>query len=493
VNPPLERSSAADAARHALCWATWPSDLSTPVRAFLALRSAGHRPTLLESVEGPERLARWSFLCVDPSASLRSRDGRSRIVRGEHVEELELPALAALRQAARARRGSLPCGFPPFAGGWVGWFSYEWSRELERSVPLAAHDPWQAPSASFELYERLLAFDHAAQRLFVIARCEHERDYAAAQLSIEALAADVFAAGERQSGPFTLAGELETCTGEEEYRRGVSALREAIAAGEVFQAVLARRFEQRFAGDAFTLYRVLRLTNPSPHMFFHESDEFTLIGSSPERLLSVREGRVENRPIAGTRPRGADAAEDDRLGAELLRDPKERAEHEMLVDLARNDLGRVARVGTVHVREHARLERFAQVQHLVSRVECELAAGRDALDALAASFPAGTVSGAPKLRAQQLLAGLERDTRGPYAGCFGYLDLHGNLDMALTIRSFVARGGVLSVQAGAGVVFDSDPQKELEETAHKASALLEAARLAGSECFLSAPPARSPR
>jgi len=491
VNPPLERSTPADAERHALCWATWPSDLSTPVRAYLALRAAGRRATLLESVEGPERLARWSFLGVDPSASLRSRGGSTRITRGDRVQDHALPALAALRQAAEARRAPLPRGFPPFAGGWVGWFTYEWSRELEPSVPLAPEDPWEAPSASFLLYERLLAFDHAAQRLFVIARCEKSGDYAAAQLAIEALAADVFAAGERQSGPFSLAGQLETCTGEAEFRRGVSALRESIAAGEIFQAVLSRRFEQRFQGDAFTLYRVLRLTNPSPHMFFHESDGFTLIGSSPERLISVREGRVENRPIAGTRPRGADSAEDDRLGADLLRDPKERAEHEMLVDLSRNDLGRVARVGSVHVREHARLERFAHVQHLVSRVECDLAAGRDALDALAASFPAGTVSGAPKLRAQQLLAKLERDTRGPYAGCFGYLDLHGNLDMALTIRTFVARAGVLSVQAGAGVVFDSDPQRELEETAHKASALLEAARLAGSGCFLNAPLERS--
>jgi anthranilate synthase component 1 len=246
----------------------------------------------------------------------------------------------------------------------------------------------------------------------------------------------------------------------------------------MFQAVLSRRLTWRYEGDLFSLYRVLRLVNPAPHMFFFESDGRTLIGSSPERLVSVRSRRVQNRPIAGTRPRSEDEAEDQRLAAELLADRKERAEHDMLVDLARNDLGRVARTGTVRVMEHAMLEKFARVQHLVSRVECDLAAPFDALDVLAASFPAGTVSGAPKVRAMELLAGLEPSARGAYAGAFGYLDGAGNLDTAIILRTFVARDGVVSLQAGAGIVHDSVPAREYEETVHKSSALSEALRLA---------------
>ncbi|MBI5362579.1 MAG: chorismate-binding protein, partial [Planctomycetes bacterium] len=327
------------------------------------------------------------------------------------------------------------------------------------------------------------------QRVFVVARCERgAADFDAAMERVDAIAHDALDAREVASGRFETAGELQSVMEPERYRAGVVALKEAIAAGDIFQAVLSQRFEQRFAGDPFTLYRVLRLVNPSPHMFFFAADGLTLAGSSPERLVSVHGRRVENRPIAGTRPRGVSADEDERLARELASDRKERAEHDMLVDLARNDLGRIARVGSVRVVEHAALERFARVQHLVSRVEAELADGKDALDALAASFPAGTVSGAPKVRALELLGALEPDTRGPYAGCFGYLDFRGNLDTALVLRSFVARGDVLSLQAGAGVVFDSDPEKERMETLHKARALFEAATVAGSDAFRSARP-----
>ncbi|MDP6368403.1 MAG: anthranilate synthase component I family protein, partial [Planctomycetota bacterium] len=238
-----------------------------------------------------------------------------------------------------------------------------------------------------------------------------------------------------------------------------------------------------FSGDSFSLYRALRLTNPSPHMFFFQGDDLTLVGSSPERLVSVDGRRVQNRPIAGTRARAADPDEDDRLAAELLSDRKERAEHDMLVDLARNDLGRVARAGTVVVKEHAALEKFARVQHLVSRVECELAVNRTPLDVLVASFPAGTVSGAPKVKAMDLVSQLEPDTRGPYAGCFGYLDTSGNFDMAITIRTFAISGQTVSVQAGAGIVFDSDPEREYRETLEKAEALFAALHLADSGVF----------
>jgi anthranilate synthase component 1 len=467
MNPPLLRSNDDLAARAGLAYAVWPADLTTPVRIFLALRAAGHHACLLESVEGPARLARYSFVGVDPVARFRAR-------RGE-------PVHAALRKIAGAPAAPPPPGLPPFLGGWIGWFAYEWASSLEPRVTKAARDPWNVPDATFDLYRDVVAVDHAAQRVFVVTRTQH--GLAAAEERIDAIAADALGDGIVSSGDLRLEGDFAPCTEPKVFERGVESLRTAIAHGEIFQGVLSQRFEQRFEGDSFTLYRVLRLSNPSPHMFFFEADGLTLIGSSPERLVSVRNGRAENRPIAGTRPRSEDPLEDERLARELRSDPKEKAEHDMLVDLARNDLGRVARIGTVAVREHAVIERFARVQHLVSRVECDLASGRDALDALAASFPAGTVSGAPKVRAMQLVAELEPETRGPYAGAFGYLDTAGNLDTAIVIRSFVARDGVLSVQAGAGVVWDSDPAREREETLHKARALFEAARQADSAPF----------
>ncbi len=486
MNPPIARSTTDDAARHGLAYAVWPADLATPVRLFLALRAAGHQVCLLESVEGPARLARYSFVGVDPVARFRGGPLGSVLSTAAGERRLDGPVHAALRAAAGKPGLQPPRGLPPFLGGWIGWFAYEWSSSLEHRVPRAARDPWNVPDATFDLYEDVVAFDHAAQRLFFVTRCAAPGDLAAAQEKLDALAQDAFGSGaERpaQSGDLRLRGGFQPCTEPAEYERGVAALRTAISHGDIYQGVLSQRFEQRFEGDPFTLYRVLRLANPSPHMFFFEADGLTLVGSSPERLVSVQSGRAENRPIAGTRPRSDDPGEDERLARELRGDAKERAEHDMLVDLARNDLGRIARIGSVRVKEHAVLERFARVQHLVSRVECDLASGRDALDVLAASFPAGTVSGAPKVRAMELIAGLEQDTRGPYAGAFGYLDRAGNIDTALIIRSFVARDGVLSVQAGAGIVWDSDPVREREETLHKARALFEAAAQADSEAF----------
>lgn len=485
MNSPLEASSAADAERYRLCWAIHPADLTTPVRAFRALRAAGHHACLLESVEGPARLARFSFVGVDPSCKLRGGPGGATLTTEDGTEELAGPSHHALREASRRFAApSPPPGLPPFCGGWIGFFSYEWSSSLEPRVPITGDDPFGVPEAVFDFYRDVLAFDHATQRMIVITSCPGgETDHEAAAERIERLCEALETDTEGEGGFRLLEDSPRPQMSREEFEAGVEKLRGDIAQGEIFQAVLSQRFEQRFEGDPFTLYRVLRLVNPAPHMFFFEADGLTLIGSSPERLVSVKAGVAENRPIAGTRPRSEDPDEDRRLAAELAASPKERAEHDMLVDLARNDLGRVARIGTVRLREHAVLERFARVQHLVSRVECQLAAGRDALDALVASFPAGTVSGAPKVRAMELIAGLEPQTRGPYAGAFGYLDGSGNLDVALVIRSFVAQGGRLSVQAGAGIVFDSDPEGEYDETRHKARALFDAAELASSPSF----------
>jgi len=485
VNPPLRRSTPAEAGRHRLAWAEWPADLFTPVRLFLALRAAGRHVCLLESVEGPARLARYSFLGVDPGARFRGGPAGNHLEIAGRKEILPGRSHEALRQAAaRFAAPAPPRGLPPFCGGWVGWFAYEWASSLEPRVPRPGRDLWEVPEATFDLYQDLVALDHAAQKVFVVSACpEGEAGFPAAMERIEALAADLETEPGAREGLKLLEPEPRPTIERDRFEEGVRTLQEAIRQGEIFQAVLAQRFEQRFEGDPFTLYRVLRLTNPSPHMFFFEADGLTLVGSSPERLVSVRNGRAENVPIAGTRARSEDPDEDDRLAAELRGDPKERAEHDMLVDLARNDLGRVARFGTVRVRRHAALEKFARVQHLVSRVECELASGRDALDALAASFPAGTVSGAPKVRAMELLAGIEPFTRGPYAGAFGYLDGAGSLDMAIVIRTMAVRGGLIHVQAGAGIVFDSVPEKEYRETLDKGRALFEAFEMADSLAF----------
>ncbi len=482
--PPLERSNRDDAARHRLAWGTWPADLSTPVRAFLALRERRRGTCLLESVEGPARLSRYSFVGVDPTASFRGRRDSSRLRIGDDERLLSLPMIQAFREARTSMPAPRPPrGLPPFSGGWIGALTYEWSSALEPRVPRAANDVWELPDAMFEHYADVVAFDHAAQKLYVLALAPRgAEDFERAQARIDSLIVDA-TREPRIPNAIEFTGPLEACTEPDAYRAGVERLKHEIRRGEIFQAVLSQRFERPFLGDPFTLYRVLRLTNPSPHMFFFENDELAFIGSSPERLVSTRAGRVEGRPIAGTRPRGKTPEEDDRLARELAENVKERAEHDMLVDLARNDLGRVARIGSVRVAEHRVIERFARVQHLVSRVECELANGCDSLDALVASFPAGTVSGAPKVRAQELIAEIERDTRGPYAGAFGYWDGESNLDLALSIRTFFVRGGRLSVQAGAGVVFDSDPEREFQETLDKAKALFEAAELATTSTF----------
>ena len=330
----------------------------------------------------------------------------------------------ALRHASK-RTGNAGAGethpdLPPFRGGWIGCFAYEWASTLEPRVPRPERAEFDVPEAMFDHYPDVLAFDHAAQTLTVIcAAPAGSADEAAARQRIDRIQGSLAAAPPADAGFELLSDEPVSSMTREQYESGVRSLKSAIREGEIFQAVLSQRFSQKFEGDPFTLYRVLRLVNPAPHMFFFEADGVTLVGSSPERLVSVNGGEIEVVPIAGTRPRGATSEEDDALGAELRRDVKECAEHDMLVDLARNDAGRVARVGTVEVLEHRTLVKFPRVQHLVSRVGADLAAGRDALGALKASFPAGTVSGAPKVRAMTLVAQLEKRDRGPYAGAFG--------------------------------------------------------------------------
>lgn len=497
MNFPIQESNPDQAARFGVTWASYPADLVTPVAALGLLREAGLEPCLLESVDGPSSLTAWSLLGVSPDASLTVHADAGLLERrGLASTTLEGPGHVALRQA-REIVGTRPQhdleGMPPLLGGWVGCFTYEWATFLEPSLETSRSQagPFaDLPHAFFKHYRDLVAFDHRRQRLLVITGCKGgSEDFESAEERrahiTEVLSGSLPTreskptSNGKPSVPSALPSSLEHAA----FTNAVESMQADIGAGEYFQAVLSRRQESPPTTDPLELYRCLRLSNSSPHMFFFESEWATLVGSSPERLVSLEGALCETVPIAGTRPRAANTDEDRKLGAELLADSKERAEHDMLVDLARNDLGRVSQVGSITVPQYATLTRFPKVQHLVSRVEARLRNDLDALDLLAACFPAGTVSGAPKIRAMKAIAQHENEARGPYGGAFGYLSDDGNLDMAIVIRTFVIHAGQVHIQAGAGIVWDSIPDSEFEETGHKAKGMLEALTLSQSPAF----------
>ena len=434
------------------------ADLETPVSAFAKLRRLGGA-FLLESAEGGERMGRYSFIGVAPREVIVSRDG---------------DPLTRLRDAIAGYSRTGAAGLPRFSGGAVGYVGYEASRHFER-LPLAARDPHGLPDAVFGIYDTVVAFDHLRHTMLVITHAA-DGDGAAADLriaEIDALldAPLVLPAPERVER--TLRANMTPAGYEALVRRA----RELIIEGDCIQIVVSQRFDIRPAPEPLALYRALRHVNPSPYMFLLETPGATLVGASPEPFVRVAGGTVVMHPIAGTRPRGADPAADASYEAELRASEKERAEHVMLVDLARNDVGRVSKPGTVHVPELMRVDRFSHVMHLTSVVEGALRDDVDALDAFRACFPAGTVSGAPKIRAMERIAELETDRRGTYAGAVGYLGFDGSLDTCLAIRTALVAGGVCRIQAGAGIVADSDPRAEEAETRAKAGALLRAIEL----------------
>jgi anthranilate synthase component I len=448
------------------------ADLETPVSAFAKLRPLGGA-FLLESVEGGERMGRYSFIGVLPRATLVFRDGVASILDDGGVRAVgyEDPLVLLRSELARYRRTG-GTALPRFSGGAVGYVGYEAARRFER-LPAAARDVLRLPEAAFSIYDTVVCFDHVRHSLLVIAHeIQGERENAASRI------ARVFAA---LDAPLSLPPQVDrvvraiTANGTpDEYRARVARARELIIEGDCIQIVVAQRFDVRPAPEPLALYRALRHVNPSPYMFLIDVAGAALVGASPEPFVRVEDGRVVMYPIAGTRPRGRDETADAAMEAELRASEKERAEHVMLVDLARNDIGRVSRPGTVRVRELMRVDRFSHVMHLTSVVDGELASGLDALDAFRACFPAGTVSGAPKIRAMERIAQLETDRRGPYAGAVGYLGFDGRMDTCIGIRTAVIADGVCRIQAGAGIVADSDPVAEELETRAKARALLRA-------------------
>jgi anthranilate synthase component 1 len=461
------------------------ADLTTPIGAFLALADGASHAFLLESVIGGERLGRYSFLGVGAREVMTATGGVVRIDERGRVHSV--PAddpLRVVEERLRAGRVARVPGLPIFVGGAVGFVGYEVASGFER-VPRHGNDELGVPDAVFMLTDVIVAFDHARRVMQVIAPArpgdEPDAAYDAAIARIDATLARL-AEGPRGAslGRVGVSAEVPLAehTDRDGFLRAVATAKEHIAAGDVFQVVLSQRFSAPFAGDGVDLYRVLRAVNPSPYMFYLRTPDITLVGSSPEPLVRVEGDEVLTRPLAGTRPRGSDIAEDGRLRADLLSDEKERAEHVMLVDLGRNDLGRVSVPGTVRVDELMEVENYSHVMHIVSNVTGTLAEGRTAFDALRATFPAGTVSGAPKIRAMEIIRDLEPTARGPYAGTLGYIGFDGAMDMCITIRTVMLAGGRAYLQSGAGIVADSDPEREYDECLHKARALHHALELA---------------
>ena len=467
------------------------ADLLTPVSAFLKIAEHSDYAFLFESVEGGEQVARYSFLGKDPFLVLRAQQGKTTIDRSGVTTASEEPFVGVMRRLMTEFQSPFVAGLPRFTGGAVGFIGYDASPVFEPVLD----DAWQKASwasssaaaeddAGFMLFDTVLAFDHVKHRILIVANARVTPDEDLGALYQFASAKLDFLERELERGlshperhPGAEPAVFSNLT-KETFEAGVRKIKDHIAAGDIYQAVLSQRFEADVTADPFTVYRALRHVNPSPYMYFIRMGKLAIVGSSPEMLVRVEGRDVETHPIAGTRPRGASEDEDLRLAEELKRNEKERAEHVMLVDLGRNDIGRVCDFGTVRVPQYMALERYSHVMHLVSTVEGRLAEEHDHLDALVACFPAGTVSGAPKIRAMQLLAELEPTRRDIYAGAVGYIDFAGNLDFCIAIRTITIRDGRARIQAGAGIVADSNPAAEYEETRDKAKALLQALAMA---------------
>jgi anthranilate synthase component 1 len=440
----------------------------TPVSAFLKVKQ-GSYSFLLESVEGSKQSAHYSFIGTEPYKVISTREGEKADPLKLIAEEMKKHRLAPLG------------GLPDFCGGAIGYLAYETVRRLEK-LPSPDSNPLALPESVFMFVDTLLIFDHATNKIKVVSYARPDGDadstYRKAARKIDDLVKRLEQPLELNHQPKadtpSEPAEVSSNLTREEFEANVTKARQYITEGEAIQIVLSQRLSRRTNAHPFNIYRALRDINPSPYMFFLDLKDFQLIGSSPEILVRAVNGTVTTRPLAGTRPRGKTKLEDKRLEEELRADEKERAEHIMLVDLGRNDIGRVSLPGTVKVSELMDVERYSHVMHLVTNVEGRLRPELTPFDALRACFPAGTVSGAPKIRAMEAIAELEPDKRGPYAGCVGYFSFSGGMDTAITIRTIVTKNGTAHVQAGAGIVYDSVPAREYEETLSKAQALLKA-------------------
>ncbi|HMA58479.1 MAG TPA: anthranilate synthase component I [Pseudolabrys sp.] len=469
-------------------WTTLVADLETPVSAFLKLGGGKAMSFLLESVEGGAVRGRYSIIGLEPDLIWRTGSAKAEINRAARTKADAFvpcpePPLQALRSLITESRIALPDNLPPMAAGVFGYLGYDIVRLMEE-LPPPNPDPIGIPDAVLVRPTLVVVFDAVKDSITIVTPVRPEKSVdakSALTRAVERLARVMESLdrpldkslSEYDAGPIDVSANSNTAP--DEFKAMVRKAKEYIVAGDAFQIVLAQRFEAPFSLPPFSLYRALRRTNPSPYLYFLDFGGFAVAGSSPEILVKVSGDVVTIRPIAGTRPRGATPHEDKALEEELLADPKERAEHLMLLDLGRNDVGRVAAIGTVKVTDQFFIERYSHVMHIVSNVEGKLAGNRDALDALSAGFPAGTVSGAPKVRAMQIIDELEKEKRGLYAGCVGYFSAAGEMDTCIVLRTALIKDGKMYVQAGAGIVADSDPDFEQQECINKAKALFRAA------------------
>ncbi|KXS44821.1 MAG: anthranilate synthase component I [Candidatus Frackibacter sp. T328-2] len=461
------------------------ADMETPVSAFKKLGDAEYS-YLLESVEGGQKVGRYSFIGGKPFLTFSYQDGVVTIEKKGSIEEYNTDhPLKELEDILAKYQPMELADLPRFYGGAVGYLGYDLVTSFEE-IELMASSGLDIPDSLFILTDTILIFDHVKHKIKIVANTlvedNPEEAYQQAinkinkiRKSLEVDSKSSFALANNKQ-PENI--EFKSNMNQEEFMHKVKQAKEYIRAGDIFQVVLSQRLEAEITVQPFEVYRVLRRINPSPYMYYLNFKELQLVGASPEMLVRVEDGVVENRPIAGTRPRGATEDEDKELAEEMLNDKKERAEHTMLVDLGRNDVGRISKYGTVEVDEFMEVEEYSHVMHLVSNVNGELRDDQSGFDALRSCFPAGTVSGAPKIRAMEIISELEPTKRGPYAGAIGYFSFNGNLDSCITIRTMLFKEDKVYVQAGAGIVFDSDPAAEYQETLNKAQALLKAIELA---------------
>ena len=461
------------------------ADLDTPVSAFLKLGSGATNAFLLESVQGGETRGRYSIIGLRPDLIWRCRDGRAEISAGLSSDCFSADGdnpIESLKRLVKATQIALPPDLPPMAAGLFGYLGYDMVRHIEKLPPVPP-DRLGLPDSILLRPTITAIFDNVRDEIIVVTpvwpdgKTDARQAYQAGMARLE----DTIGKFERSRAEVPVAtrqpssSSIDSNTSHDDYLAIVDKAKEYFLAGDIFQVVPSQRFRRQFPLPPFSLYRALRRLNPSPFLYFLSFADFAVVGSSPEILVRLRDGMITIRPIAGTRPRGKSPEEDRRLAEELLADPKERAEHLMLLDLGRNDVGRVAQVGSVKVTDQFFIERYSHVMHLVSNVEGRIRPGLDAVDALIAGFPAGTLTGAPKIRAMEIINELEKDKRGIYAGAVGYFAANGSMDTCIVLRTAIVKDGTMYVQAGGGVVADSDPEAEFQETVNKAKALMAAA------------------
>ncbi|MFP8488276.1 anthranilate synthase component I [Gracilimonas sp. Q87] len=459
------------------------ADVLTPVSLFMNIREGAEFPFLLESVEGGEQLARYSFIGRNPYQKLSFDGAKTTLETKDERKIVSSSYFEKLKELTTAYSEPTLPGLPRLKGGAVGFSAYDTFRQVE-DLPNVPEDDLNLPEAIWAFYDEIYAFDHVKHQVvliktvFVEEEDNLEEAYQKAQQNLDEME-EAALNSNFKTRPFSIDTNSLTSNMEQEYfQKIVKKGKEYIYEGDIFQVVLSQRFEADMSGDPFMLYRALRMVNPSPYLFYLDFEDFQLVGSSPEVLVRVQEGETRVLPIAGTRPRGKTHEEDLAFEEDLKRDPKEVSEHIMLVDLGRNDLSRVCKPGTVKMERNQVIERYSHVMHIVSDVVGELQDNQTSVDALMQCFPAGTVSGAPKIRAMEIIDELEHTKRGIYAGAVGYFDFSGNMDTCIAIRTMVVTGNKAYIQAGAGIVADSDPVKEFEETQNKAGALIQALNVA---------------